>query len=115
MDLVEETAAVRFERAMNRAGRAAGIGSGGKALAALPHRIVADRQVAVDQVDLFPIFMDEGFGREDAGREPQQPRAAAAAPVLVERARQDLLLDAGWIAERRRPARAHVDAVEFEM
>src|SRR5580693_10362297 len=37
------------------------------------------------------------------------------AALFVERARQDLLLDAGGIAGWRRPARTHIDAVEFEM
>src|SRR6266567_3236266 len=50
-----------------------------------------------------------------AGREAQQPRAAAVLLRLVERAGEDLLLDADGIARRRLPAAAHVEPVEFEM
>src|ERR1700757_1782970 len=100
---------------MDGPGRAAGIGARGKALAALPRGIVADRQIALDQIDLFPIFVDKRLRREPPRRKPQQAGSAAVASLFVERARQDLLLDAWGIARRRRPARTHIDAVEFEM
>src|SRR5437588_10714308 len=96
MDLVQQTAAVRFERAVHRAGRAACVGARGKAFAALPRGIVADRQVALDQVDLFPIFVDERLSREHPWRKSQQAGSAAAAALFVEQTRQDLLLDARW-------------------
>src|SRR5690348_3510948 len=92
MDLVQQTAAVRLEGTVDGAGRPAGIGAGRKAFAAPPRGIVADRQVALDQIHLFPIFVDERVGREHPRRKPQQPGAAAAAALLVERARQNLLL-----------------------
>src|SRR5690348_2945112 len=101
MDLVQQTAAVRFEGSVDRAGRAAGVGARGKALAALTRGVVADRQVALDQIDLFPIFVDERLRREYPRCEPQQAGSAAVAALFVERARQDLLLDAGGIAQRR--------------
>src|SRR5204862_4606336 len=50
MEFVQQTAAVRFEWSVDGAGRAAGVGARGKALAAPPRGIVADRQVALDQV-----------------------------------------------------------------
>src|SRR5438045_2442163 len=94
VDLEQEAAAVRFERAVHRAGRAAGIGAGREILAAIAVQVVADRQIALDQVNLFPIFVHERRGGVDAGREAQQPGAAAALGGLVERAGEDLLLDA---------------------
>src|SRR5579859_1966465 len=115
MDLVEEAAAFRLEGAVRGAGRAAGIGAGGKALAAAALGVVADRQVARDEIDLFPIIVHEGRGREDAGLEPQEPGPAAAAPRLVEGAGENFLRDAGRIAGRRLPAPLHVHGVEFEM
>src|SRR5712671_1361539 len=115
MDLVEETAAVRPEGPMDRARRPAGIGAVREILATPALGIVAHRQVTLDQINLFPILMDERFRREYAGRKAQEAGAASASPLLVERAGQNLLLDAGRIAGRRRPPGAHVDAVEFEM
>ena len=95
--------------------RAAGIGAGGKTLAAPAFGIVADGQIARNQIDLLPIVVDEGCGREHPRRKPQEPGAAAIAALLVERAGQDLLFDAGGVAGWRLPARTHVEAVEFEM
>src|SRR5437763_7082513 len=115
MNLEEETTAVRFKRAVHGAGWATGIGARREILAAPALGVVADRQVALDQIHLFPILVHEGFGRVDSGLKAQQPRAAAALLRFVERAGEDLLLDAGRIAGRRLPAAAHVEAVEFEM
>src|SRR5260370_29140856 len=115
MDLVQETAAVRFERSVHGAGRAAGVGAGEEALAALPRAIVADRQIALDQIDLFPISVHERLRCEHPRRKPQQAGSAAVAALFVKRPGQDLLLDAGGIALRRRPSGTHVYAVEFEM
>src|ERR1700730_11210351 len=115
MDLVEETDAVRPEGPMDRARRPAGIGAVREILAAPALGIVAHRQVTLDQINLFPILMDERFRREHAGRKAQEAGAASASPVLVESAGQNLLLDAGRVAGRRRPPGTHVDAAEFEM
>src|SRR5206468_8515708 len=95
--------------------RPAGVGAWRKVFAASAFGVVADGEVARDQINLFPIFMDEGCGREYSRRKPQQAGATAAMAFLVEVARQDLLLDASRIAGRGRPASAHIDAVEFEM
>src|SRR4051794_11235841 len=113
MDLEQRAAAVRLERAVRRAGRPTRVGAGRKILAALALRIVAHGEVAVQQVDLFPIFVDEGIGGVDPRLEAQQARAAARPGFLVEAAGQDLLLDAGRIAGRRLPAAAGVDLVEL--
>src|SRR6266567_2564023 len=100
MDLEEQAAAVRLERTVHGPGRTAGIGAGRKALAALAFGIVADGQIALDQVDLFPVFVNKGRGGEDLGRETQEARTAAAPALLVERAGEDLLLYPGRIAGR---------------
>src|SRR5437764_14183345 len=83
MDFEEEAAAVRFERAMHGPGRPAGIGAGGEALAALAGGIVADSQIAFDEINLFPINMDERCGRVDPGLEVQSAAAAGALLRLV--------------------------------
>src|SRR5271168_3453079 len=113
MDLEQGAAAVRLERPMRCAGRSAGIGALGKILAAAALRVVADRQIALEQIDLLPIFMDERGGGVNAGLEAQQPRPAAAVVRLVEAAGQDLFLDARRIARDGLPARGGVDLVEF--
>src|ERR1043165_1876817 len=113
MDLEQRAAAVRLERPVRRAGRPARIGAGREILAALALRIVADGEVAVQQIDLFPVFVDERVGGVDPRLEAEQARAAAGPRFLVEAAGQDLLLDAGRIAGRRLPAAAGVDLVEL--
>src|ERR1700733_14972663 len=100
---------------MYGAGRTAGIGTGPEILAAGAARIVADGEVALDQIDLFPIIVDEGLGRVDARLEAQEPCAAAGLLRLVERAGEALLLDARGIAGPSFPPGAHVEAVEFEV
>src|SRR5260221_5223805 len=67
MDLEQGAAAVRLERPVRRAGRPAGIGALGEVLAALALGVVTDRQVAFEQVDLLPVFVDERRGGVDAG------------------------------------------------
>src|SRR5437879_4169927 len=115
MDLVEKTAADRFEWAVHGAGRPAGIGAGREILAAMALGIIADREVSLDQVDLLPILVDKRLCREHPRRKAQQAGAAPVPPPLVEGAGQDLLLDAGRIARWGRPTGTHVEAVEFEM
>src|SRR5277367_4398380 len=100
---------------MRRAWWTDGVGVGLERRAALPARVVADGEVAGDEVDLFPVFVDEGLLGVDAGLEAEEPRAAAALRLLVESAGEDLLLDAGGITRQRLPPRAHVDGVELVM
>lgn len=96
----EQAAVDRLEGPMGRVRRAACIGVGRETLATLPLVVIADDQVARDQIDLFPILMGERRGRIDARRETQQPRARAAPVVFVQSAGQDLLLNPGGIAGR---------------
>src|SRR5271154_623850 len=57
MNLEQGAAAVRLERSVRRAGRPTGIGALDEILAAAALRVVTDRQIAFEQIDLFPIFM----------------------------------------------------------
>src|ERR1700733_9302159 len=98
---------------MPGAGRPRGISVGLEGLAALALFVVADREIARDQINLFPIFVHERLGREDAGLEAQQPRARALLVFFVERTREDLLLNARGITGQRLPAARHVDGVKF--
>src|SRR6185503_20944318 len=95
--------------------RPAGIGRRVEAFAALTLGVVADDQVAGDEIDLFPMVVDERRCRVHAGVEAQEPRAAAHLAGLVEIAGKRLLLDARRIARRREPAVVHIDALELEM
>src|SRR6266851_422526 len=113
MDFEEQAAAVRLERTVHGPRRTAGIGARGKAFAPLAFRVVADRQIALDQVDLFPVFVNKGRGGEDMRRETQKARAAAAPARLIERAGEDLLLDPGGITGRGAPTGRHIDGMEL--
>src|SRR5260370_26001321 len=115
VDLVEQAGALGFERSGIDARRAAGIGRRVEGLTALALLIVADDEVARDQIDLLPVIMHEGRSGVDAGIEAQQPRAASHFAALVEIARENFLLDPRGIAGRRGPAGAHVHASKFEM
>src|SRR5439155_18989427 len=115
MDFQEQAAAVRLERAVHRPGWAAGIGAGREAFAPFSRGIVADREIALDQIDLFPIIVNKGRRGEHLRRETQEPRPAAALARLVERPGEDLLFDPGGIAGRGAPAGRHIDGMEFAM
>ncbi len=113
MQLEQDAALLGLERTMHRARRAAGIGEGLIALAATTGVVIADRQVAGHQKHLLPVLVDEGFCGEHAGFKPQQPAAAAAPVRLVQRTRQDLLLDAARVTRGHLPPRGHVEGMEF--
>src|SRR5271166_1114323 len=115
VDLVEQAAAIGFERPVMDARRAAGIGRRVEGLTALALLVIADDEVARNQVHLLPVIVHEGRSGVHAGFEAQEPRAASHLAVLVEVAREDLLRDAGGIAGRRGPAALHVHAGKFEM
>src|SRR5437879_1102064 len=115
MHLVKEAAALRFEWTVMNAGRSASVGRSIECLAALALRVVADDEIAGDEIDFFPMVVHERRGGVGAGRKAQEPRATAHLAALVEIAGENLLLDAGGIAGRCCPAGLHVDAGEFEM
>src|SRR5262245_41272858 len=103
MDFIEQTPAIRLERAVHGAGRAAGVGAGREVLAAISGSVVTDRQVTLDQIHFFPIFVDKRRGREDPRREAQETGSVAASPLLVKGAGEDLLIDTARISGRRQP------------
>src|SRR5262249_48618698 len=115
VELIEQAAAVRLERPVVDARRPAGIGRGVECFAALSLRVVADDEVARDQIDLLPLVVRERRGGVDAGVEAQQPGAAAHLAALVEVARENFLLDPRGVAGRRGPAGVHVHAGKFKM
>src|SRR5262249_49452890 len=55
VELVEQAAAIRLERPVINARRATGIGRGVERFAALSLRVVADDEIARNQVDLLPM------------------------------------------------------------
>src|SRR5262245_52385271 len=97
------------------AGRAAGIGRGEALLAALALLVVADHEVALDDIDLFPVVVHERLGRERAGVDLEQARAAALLLLLVQVGGEDLLPEARRIAFRALPAAVDVDLHEFQV
>src|SRR5438045_561701 len=80
----QQASVLRLERAVEGAGRAAGIGVGTELLSAVAVHIIADDQIAGHDVDLLPVFVDEGRGRVHAGLEPQMARAKAFLLHFVE-------------------------------
>src|SRR5436309_1391384 len=115
VDLVEQAAAIRAERAMVGSRRPACVGEWleyGPASAVL---VVADGEIARDQEHLFPIIVHERLGRENARTDAQQPRAAAPLVALIQGSGEDLLLDSGRIAGGNLPAAFQIQGVEFVM
>jgi len=91
------------------AGRAAGVCIRMKACAIPPLFIVADNEVARDQVNLFPILMNKGLGSENARLKAQKTSAASAFSPFIERPRKNFLLDALGIARWNDPSLGHVE------
>src|SRR5215831_1120518 len=97
MNLVEQAAAIRFEWAVINARRSARIGRRFERLAAPALRVIADDQIAGNQINFLPVVVHERRRGVDARSKPQQPRSAAHLARFVEIAGQDLLLNAGWV------------------
>src|SRR5688572_23112348 len=75
MDLVQDAAAARGERAVVHARRPAGIGRRECLRAALALLVVAHYEVTLHHVDLFPVVMHEGLGGKRARLDLEQARA----------------------------------------
>src|SRR3954468_3390671 len=115
MNLVQDAAALGSEWAVVRARRAAGVGRREALLAAAALRIVADDEVALHDVDLFPVIVDEGHGGERARLDLQEPCAASALRLFVKIRGEDLLVEARRIARRHFPSGVEIDLHELEM
>src|SRR5882672_2463179 len=100
---------------MDDAGGATGVCRSREGFTAVAVRVVADNQVAGQDVHLLPVVVDERRRRIDAGIEPQKSGAAPGLALLIEIAREDFLLDARGISGRRRPAAVHVEPLEFQV
>ena len=68
-------------------GRATGVGVRLERFPAAPVFVIADGQVAGDQINLFPIVVHEGLCRVDTGVKSQEPGPAAALPIFIQGAR----------------------------
>jgi len=115
VDLVKNAPAPGCERTVVHAGRPAGIGGCEALLAAFALPVVAHHQVALHDIDLFPVVMHERLGGKSVGLDLQQPGAAAELVDLVEIRGEDLLVEARRVAGRPLPAGLEIDAHEFEM
>src|SRR5262249_28107275 len=103
-----------FERAMQDAGWTTRIGVRHKLRATRAFVVGTDIEIARNEIDLLPVVMHKRLRRERTGLKPQQPRPVSPLGCLIERACQDLLLDALRIALRRVPvACGHIDLMEF--
>ena len=100
---------------MLRMRRAAGVGVRLKALATFAVRIIANNQIAGDEIHFFPIVVGERRSCVDARFKAKQPRPCAAVVCLIKRTGQNLLLDACRIACRGFPTALQVNRVEFVM
>src|SRR5262249_462964 len=100
VDLIKHASSHRLERSVHGTRWTAGIGWSRETLSAIALRIVADDEVASEQVNLLPVILNKTcpgvFTRDKA----QEARTAAALARFVKIAREDLLLDAGRIARR---------------
>src|SRR5687768_10856113 len=115
VNLVQDAAAPRGERAVVHPGRPAGVGRREALLAALAVLVVADHQVALHDVNLFPMVVHEGLGGERPRLDLQQPGAAALLALFVEVRGEDLLIEARRVSRRHFPAARQVDLHELEM
>ena len=108
MNLEQQAPRFGSERAVRNARRPARIG--GRA-----ERLVAEREVAAHQIDLFPTVVGDRRGGRGAGGEAKQARAPADTAGLVHGVDKDLLPDTGRKPFRADPATRHIDTVKFQM
>src|SRR5688572_27902748 len=95
--------------------RTAGVGRREALLPALTLLVVADHEVALHYIDLFPVIVHKGLGGESAGLDLEKARATALLRFLVQVRGENLLVEAARIARRHFPAIVQIDAYELEM
>src|SRR5271167_3961887 len=104
VDFQQQTTRFRFEWSMVYAGRPASVSIWLEACAIPPVLIVANNEVAGDQVNFLPILMNKGLGSENAGLKTQEARSASASGLFIERTGKNLLLDAAGVYGRSNPS-----------
>src|ERR1700677_3834805 len=115
MRFKEQAAGFGFVGTMDSARRAYGVGVAGELPSSFAAAVVANCQVAREQEHFFPVFVDEGRSSVDSGRETKEAGAGTAFGFFVERARDNLFLNAQRITGQRVPTLTHVESVEFFM
>src|SRR6266478_6034415 len=111
--LEQKATRFRLERPVERSRRAARIRIGTEARPAFAVPVVADDQIARDEIHLFPVVVHERLGRMHAGGEAQMSRAETTLVLLVEESRKNLLPDPVGITRQFFPAAVEVDFVEL--
>src|SRR5882762_10232614 len=111
--LEQKATRFRLERPVRRSRRAARIRIGTEARAAFAVPVVADDQIARDEIHLFPVVVHERLGRMHAGGEAQMSRAETTLVLLVEESREHLLPDPVGITGQFFPAAVEVHFVEL--
>jgi hypothetical protein len=109
VDLEQQTTFFGFEWSVVYAGRTAGVGVGLKAGAIPSVLIIAHDQVARNQVNLLPIVMYKGPGRENAGLETQEPSTRATPGLFIEFSGKNFLFDTAGITRWSYPSVGHVE------
>jgi hypothetical protein len=99
VDLEQEATVRRPEWAVINAGRTAGVGAGAIGPKSQPLPLIPHDEVSRQQEHLLPVVVHKRKSGVGAGLKPQQSRPIADLGILVERAREDLLLNAGRIAQ----------------
>src|ERR1051326_4553005 len=112
---MEDAAGAGSERAVVPARRAAGVGRREALLPALALPVVADDEVALHDVHLLPVVVHERLGRERAGLDLQEARAAAPLRRFIQIAGENLLEEPRRVARRHLPPRLQVDLHEFQV
>jgi len=109
VDLQQQTTLFRFEWPVVYAGRPAGVSIRLKACAIPPVLIIAHYKVAGDQVNLLPVVMYKGLGRENAGLKTQEAGTRATPGLFIEFSGKNFLFDAAGITGWSNPSLGHVE------
>jgi hypothetical protein len=113
MRLEQKTSVFRFERAVESAGRPAGVRVRRKRNAAVTLFDYAYSQVTGDEIYLFPVIMHVRFPGVHARFETQMSRALAALILFVAKASEDLLLNSVGVSRRCFPPLGQIDCVKL--
>src|SRR5579872_285853 len=109
MHLQQQATLFRLEGAMVDTRRPAGVSVRPKPFPVPSSLIIADDEVARDQVNFLPILMNKRPGREYTGLKAQEASPASTFILFIERPGENLLLDALGIARQSFPALVHVE------